>query len=134
MVDDDPQVVDLVRQLLEGEPYEVTAAVDGQAALDAIDQQQPDIVLLDLLMPRLDGFAVIEHLRQDSDHRALPIIVLTAKTLTASEHTRLDQSVRTVIQKRGLERSTLIDELQSLLQDSRDPIPQGGARGRTASD
>jgi len=124
VVDDDPQVVDLVRQLLEGEPYEVTAAVDGQAALDAIAQRQPDIVLLDLLMPRLDGFAVIEHLRQDPDSRELPVIVLTAKTLTAAEHTMLDQSVRTVIQKRGLERGTLIDELQSLLQGYRDLIPQ----------
>jgi len=124
VVDDDPQVVDLVRQLLEGEPYEVTAAVDGQAALDAIAQRQPDIVLLDLLMPRLDGFAVIEHLRHDPDSRELPVIVLTAKTLTAAEHTILDQSVRTVIQKRGLERGTLIDELQSLLQGYRDPIPQ----------
>jgi CheY-like chemotaxis protein/anti-sigma regulatory factor (Ser/Thr protein kinase) len=124
VVDDDPQVVDLVRQLLEGEPYEVTAAVDGQAALDAIAQRQPDIVLLDLLMPRLDGFAVIEHLRQDPDSRELPVIVLTAKTLTAAEHTILDQSVRTVIQKWGLERGTLIDELQSLLQGYRDPISQ----------
>jgi len=117
-------VVDLVRQLLEGELYEVTAAVDGQAALDAIAQRQPDIVLLDLLMPRLDGFAVIEQLRQDPDSRELPVIVLTAKTLTAAEHTMLDQSMRTVIQKRGLEHGTLIDELQRLLQGYRDPIPQ----------
>ena len=81
-------------------------------------------MLLDLLMPRLDGFAVIEHLRQNPDSRALPVIVLTAKTLPAAEPTRLDQSVRTVIQKRGLERGTLIDKLQSLLQGYRDPISQ----------
>ena len=81
-------------------------------------------MLLDLLMPRLDGFAVIEHLRQDPDSRELPVIVLTAKTLTAAEHTILQQSVRIVLQKRGLERGTLIDELQSLLQGHRDPIPQ----------
>jgi len=85
-------------------------------------------------MPRLDGFAVIEHLRQAPDSRALPVIVLTAKTLTAAEHTRLDLSVRTVIQKRGLERGTLIDALQSLLQGYRDPIPQGCGRGCTATD
>ena len=116
VVDDDPQVVDLVRQLLEGEPYEVVAAADGQEALEAISQQRPDIVLLDLLMPCLDGFAVIEHLRQDVQYRQLPVIVLTAKTLTAAEYARLDQSVRTVIQKRGLDRGRLIEELQGLLR------------------
>jgi CheY-like chemotaxis protein len=120
VVDDDPQVVDLVRQLLEDEPYEVVAAVDGQEALEAISHQRPDIVLLDLLMPRLDGFAVIEHLRQDAQYRQLPVIVLTAKTLTAAEYALLDQRVRTVIQKRGLDRGMLIEELQGLLRVYRD--------------
>src|SRR5207253_2036484 len=63
VVDDDPQVVDMVRQLLEGEPYQVEAAGDGQEALEAISRQRPDAILLDLLMPRMDGFTVIEHLR-----------------------------------------------------------------------
>jgi CheY-like chemotaxis protein len=122
VVDDDPQIIDLVRQLLEGEPYEITAATDGQEALEAISQQRPDIVLLDLLMPRLDGFAVIEHLRQDPQYRQLPVIVLTAKTLTAAEYALLDQSVRTVIQKRGLDRDTLIEELQGVLRIYGGPI------------
>jgi len=120
VVDDDPQVVDLVRQLLDGEPYEVVAATDGQEALEAISHQRPDIVLLDLLMPRLDGFAVIEHLQQNAQYRQLPVIVLTAKTLTVAEYARLDQSVRAVIQKRGLDRGTLIEELQGLLRAYRD--------------
>ena len=120
VVDDDPQVVDLVRQLLEGEPYAVVAAADGQGALEAISHQRPDIVPLDGLMPRLDGFAVIEHLRQEAQYRQLPIIVLTAKTLTAAEYTRLDQRVRTVLQKRGLDRGTLMEELQGLLRVYRD--------------
>src|SRR4030095_17131543 len=85
VVDDDPQVVDLVRQLLEGEPYEVVAATDGQEALEVISHQRPDIVLLDLLMPRLDGFAVIEHLQQDAQYRQLPVIRLKAQTLTDAE-------------------------------------------------
>ena len=67
-------------------------------------------------MPRLDGFAVIESLRQDPRYRQLPVIALTAKTLTAAEDARLDQSVRAVIQKRGLDRGTLMAELQGLLR------------------
>jgi PAS domain S-box-containing protein len=125
VVDDDGQIVDLVRQFLEGEPYEVVAAADGQEALEAISQQRPDILLLDLLMPRLDGFAVIERLRQDAQYHQLPIIVLTAKTLTSAEYARLDQSVRTVIQKQGWDRDTLVQELWGILPASHSPIAEG---------
>jgi CheY-like chemotaxis protein/anti-sigma regulatory factor (Ser/Thr protein kinase) len=124
VVDDDPQVIDLVRQLLEDEPYEVIAATDGHEALEAIAQHPPHVILLDLLMPRMDGFTVIEHLQRDPQYRQIPIIVLTAKTLTAIEQVMLEQSVRTVIQKRGLERDRLIQELRTLLQAYRGPTPR----------
>jgi PAS domain S-box-containing protein len=116
VVDDDPQIVDLVCQLLEGEPYEIVSAADGQVALAAIARRRPDVILLDLLMPGMDGFALIEQLHQDPKFQQIPVIVLTAKTLTAPEQAFLDQSVRTVIQKRGLDRDTLIQELRGLLQ------------------
>jgi len=116
VVDDDPQVIDLVRQLLEGESYAVAAAMDGQEALEALAKQRPDVILLDLLMPRLDGFGVLEYLRQESHTRDLPVIVLTAKTLTTEEEALLRQRVLTVIQKGGLERDALIRELRSALQ------------------
>jgi CheY-like chemotaxis protein len=125
VVDDDPQVVDLVRQLLEDEPYQVIAATDGQEALEAIARTPPDVILLDLLMPRMDGFTVIEHLQRAPQGRQIPVIVLTAKTLTASEQAMLEQSVRTVIQKRGLERDALIQELRDLLRTYRGPTPKG---------
>ena len=120
VVDDDPHVVDLVRQLLEGEPYEVVAAADGLEALEAIARKRPDVILLDLLMPRMDGLAVIDRLQQDPHDRKIPVVVLTAKTLTAAEHAVLEQSVLTVIQKRGLDRDTLIQELRGALQTYRD--------------
>jgi signal transduction histidine kinase/CheY-like chemotaxis protein/HAMP domain-containing protein len=124
VVDDDPQVIDLVRQLLEDEPYEVMAATEGQEALETIAAQPPQVILLDLLMPRMDGFTVIEHLQRDPQYRHIPVIVLTAKTLTAIEQVMLEQSVRTVIQKRGLERDILIQELRALLQAYRGPTPR----------
>jgi CheY-like chemotaxis protein len=125
VVDDDPQVVDLVHQLLEGEPYEIVAAADGQEALEAIAEKRPDVILLDLLMPRMDGFGVIDHLKQDPQSRKIPVIVLTAKPLTTTERVALDQTVRTVIQKRGLDRDTLLQELRGLLRAYRDPTPKG---------
>jgi len=120
VVDDDPVVVDMVGQLLEGEPYEVEAAADGQEALEAISRRRPDVILLDLLMPRMDGFAVIEHLRQDPEYALIPVIVLTAKTLTSAEHAVLEQGVLKVIQKRGLDRDHFIQELRGALQAYRD--------------
>jgi CheY-like chemotaxis protein/anti-sigma regulatory factor (Ser/Thr protein kinase) len=116
VVDDDPQVTDLVRQLLAGEPYEVLTAADGQEALEVMLEKRPDVILLDLLMPRMDGFALIEQLRRASQLQQIPVIVLTAKTLTAAEHTQLEQRVRKVIQKQGLDRDALIRELRDLLQ------------------
>jgi signal transduction histidine kinase/DNA-binding response OmpR family regulator len=119
VVDDDPHVVDLVRQLLEDEAYQIQSAADGQAALEAISRKPPDIILLDLLMPGLDGFGVIEQLRQTPQHRDIPVIVLTAKTLTDAELVQLQQSVSKVIHKRGLERDALIEELRNALQTYR---------------
>jgi CheY-like chemotaxis protein len=84
VVDDDPQVVDLVCQLLEGEPYEIISAADGQEALEVIDHRRPDVIILDLLMPRMDGFMLIEQIQQTSQFRQIPIIVLMAKNATAA--------------------------------------------------
>jgi len=120
VVDDDPLVVDMVGQMLEGEPYEIEAAADGEEALEAIARRRPDVILLDLLMPRLDGFAVIEQLRQDPEYATIPVIILTAKTLTATEQAALEHSVLKVIQKRGLDRDHFIQELRRALQAYRD--------------
>jgi signal transduction histidine kinase/CheY-like chemotaxis protein len=115
VVDDDSHVVDLVRQLLEDQPYEVEAAVDGQAALEAIAQRQPAVILLDLLMPHLDGFGVLEYLHHTPRYRDIPVIILTAKTCTAEEQTLLHARVRAVIQKQGLERNRLLQEVRAAL-------------------
>jgi PAS domain S-box-containing protein len=123
VVDDDPQVVDLVCQLLEGEPYEIMPAADGQTASEAIALRRPDVILLDLLMPGMDGFTLIDQLQQAPLSQQIPVIVLTAKTLTTAEQARLEQRVRTVIQKGGLDRDTLLRELRGLLQAYRGPAP-----------
>ena len=68
---------------------------------------------------------VIDHLQQDPQSRQIPVIVLTAKALTVTERVALDQTARTVIQKRGLDRDTLLQELRGLLRAYRDPTPKG---------
>ncbi len=116
VVDDDPHVAVLVRQLLEGEPYAISTADDGEAALAALAQQRPDIILLDLMMPRLDGFGVLTALQREPAYRDIPVLVLTAKTLSAAEQALLQERVLTVLEKRGLEHGVLLQELRAALQ------------------
>ena len=112
VVDDDNQVIDLVRQLLGESNYALDVATDGVAALAAIERQPPDVILLDLMMPRLDGFGVIEQLRT----RQIPIIVLTAKLLSHEELSWLHERVAQVVQKQGLAQESLLHDLRQLLE------------------
>jgi signal transduction histidine kinase/CheY-like chemotaxis protein/HAMP domain-containing protein len=115
VVDDDHTLIELVTQVLDGEPYDIETATDGAAAVAAIARRRPDVILLDLLMPGLDGFGVIEHLQREPRLRDLPVIVLTAKTLTVDETRILGLRTRAVIEKGGLEPPKLIEEIRSAL-------------------
>jgi CheY-like chemotaxis protein/anti-sigma regulatory factor (Ser/Thr protein kinase) len=117
VVDDDPQIPDMVRQLLVDMDYMVETAVDGLEALEAIEKEAPDVILLDIMMPKLDGFGLIEKLQEDSVHAGIPIIVLTAKLLTAAETAILQANVAQVMQKQGLAADTLIGEMQKALAE-----------------
>jgi len=75
-------------------------------------------------MPRVDGFGILENLQQDPSTRALPVLVLTAQTRTGEEKTLLQQRVRTVLQKPGLDRDTLIQAWRGLLQAYRGSTPK----------
>jgi DNA-binding response OmpR family regulator len=82
VVDDDAKIVRLVRTYLEREGYAVVAAADGPAALDAIETHRPALVVLDLMLPELDGRAVIRAVRRDDEAAATPIIILSARGST----------------------------------------------------
>jgi DNA-binding response OmpR family regulator len=76
VVDDDPTVSDVVRRYLERAEYDVTLAMDGQGALDAVRDRRPDLVVLDLMLPGIDGLEVCRRLRRDDPN--LPVVMLTA--------------------------------------------------------
>src|SRR6476659_3018543 len=82
VVDDDAKIVRLVRTYLEREGFSVVAAADGPAALDAIETHRPALVVLDLMLPELDGRAVIRAVRRDEESGATPILVLSARGTT----------------------------------------------------
>jgi GAF domain-containing protein len=122
IVDDDPNIVDMLRQFLPESDFSLDSALDGAAGLKAVEANCPDIILLDIIMPRLDGFGVIEKLRADPKTRDLPIIVISARDLTAAESKRLKKTVALVVKKQGFEGEKLVDEINNVLKQERKPV------------
>ena len=89
-IEDEPEMIDLVRLILNRKGYEVKGALGGQEGLDLIRSYHPDLVLLDLMMPEIDGFAVCETLRSNPMTASVPIIILTAVTSQMSRFSGLE--------------------------------------------
>ena len=115
VVDDDPHIADMLGQILPTSEFELRSAEDGIAGLEAIAIQRPDVLLLDIMMPHLDGFGVIEQLRANPVTQDLPIIVISAKELTGEESARLKESVAFVMRKQGFDSEKLVQEIKSVL-------------------
>ena len=79
IVDDKLEVVELVKATLEGEDYQTISASDGKEALEKIGKEKPDLVLLDIVMPKMNGFEVLTEVKKDPKTKEIPIIMLTAK-------------------------------------------------------
>ncbi|MFA5060017.1 MAG: response regulator [Candidatus Omnitrophota bacterium] len=79
VVDDDPVVLKLVKSRLEANQYEVTTASDGDEGLQKLKTQKPDLIILDVEMPRMDGYTFVVELKKHDDLKNIPIIILTAK-------------------------------------------------------
>jgi len=82
-VDDEKHIVRLVQVNLERQGYEVVTANDGKEALQKVDDERPDLVVLDVMMPYMDGFEVLQNLRRNPSTRDIPVIMLTAKAQDA---------------------------------------------------
>ena len=121
-VDNDRDLIHILSKALETEGYEVQSAYDGDEAVALATEQRPDLVLLDLILPRRDGFEVLEALRAHPNHHTIPVVVFTAKTLSPAEQQTLSERVNTVIRKQGLDREMLLNELRLALGRS-----EGGA-------
>jgi DNA-binding response OmpR family regulator len=99
VVDDDAKIVRLVRTYLEREGYAVVTAADGPAALDAIETHEPALVVLDLMLPELDGRAVIRAVRRDEQASATPILVLSARGATVDRIAGLEDGADDYLSK-----------------------------------
>jgi signal transduction histidine kinase/DNA-binding response OmpR family regulator/ABC-type sugar transport system substrate-binding protein len=101
VVDDEPGVLEMHARMVETRLPEakVLRARDGREALELIEQERPDLVILDLMMPELDGFGVLEAMQADESSRAIPVVVLTGQVLTEEDMARLNQGVTSVLGK-----------------------------------
>ncbi|MBX6311618.1 MAG: PAS domain S-box protein [Isosphaeraceae bacterium] len=135
IVEDDEATRQLVRHMLEGDGWGVIEAENGQVGLDRVADSCPDLIILDLMMPELDGFGFATELRRHPEWRAIPIIVLTAKDLSEEDRARLNGKVHRILQKGAYTRDELLSEVRRELIDRiRTGIaaPNGGQRSGDA--
>jgi signal transduction histidine kinase/CheY-like chemotaxis protein len=115
VVEDEETTREMMRRQLEKEGWRVIEAENGRRALEMMEDYRPDLIVLDLMMPEMDGFELIEHLRQHPQWQSIPAIVTTAKELTPAERERLSGAVEKIFQKGSCDRQTFLSEIHHLL-------------------
>ncbi len=119
VVEDDPATREMLCRLLGKEGWLVQQAENGRVALDRVRSAMPAVVLLDLMMPEMDGFTFAEEFRREPDSDGIGVVVLTAKDLTDEERHRLRGSVSAVLQKGEQSNEDVLSEIRRLLRDRR---------------
>jgi PAS domain S-box-containing protein len=118
VVEDDGPTREMIRRTLEREGWQVTVAENGREGLARLAEAPPALILLDLIMPEMNGFEFVAELRQNEAWRAIPVVVITAKDLTAEERARLNGCVRQIVQKGATSREALLQEVRDLVAAS----------------
>ena len=116
IVDDSPEARRLIRRILQSQgDFQIHEAVDGRSGLELIRKELPDLVILDLMMPEMDGFAVLDVMKTHPDTAEIPVIVASAKELTPEEKNRLSGQIQALMQKGDFLNDEFLDEVRSLL-------------------
>jgi threonine synthase len=117
IVDDHPHVRRLIRRILQAQgEYKLFEAEDGVSAINLIQKETPDLVILDLMMPEMDGFSVLDALRNEPSTASIPVIVVTAKELTEQEKNRLEGQIQALMQKGDFMNDELLEEVRALVK------------------
>jgi len=114
IVDDDPQNIRLVKAMLKPFNMEVLVADGGKAGLDVALKKKPDLIILDLMMPDVDGFEVVSKLREDPAGSQIPILIYTAKNVSSEDRERLQGNIQTIIQKGDFGRDRFLEMINNL--------------------
>lgn len=115
IIDDDPKSVKLTARILEEAGEKVLKAYSGRVGIDLAKKEHPSLIILDLMMPEMTGFEVVDELRKDQQTADIPIIVLTAKEITREDRELLDGHIKKLITKANFDKKTLIKEIKKCL-------------------
>jgi len=116
IVDDSPESRRLIRRILQSQgDFQIFEASSGKSGLELIQKELPDLVILDLMMPEMDGFAVLDALRAREDTAEIPVIVASAKELTPDEKSRLTGQIQALMQKGDFLNDEFLEEVRSLI-------------------
>ncbi|MGH9651701.1 MAG: response regulator, partial [Terriglobales bacterium] len=116
VVDDDEGILQLLRRILEAEGYAVVEAHNGRVALERVRERAPGAILLDLMMPEMDGFEFVSALREREAWREIPVVIITAKELTTQDRERLNGSVVRILEKGGAGQDTLLSDVRAMVR------------------
>jgi threonine synthase len=117
VVDDTSEARRLIRRILQSQgDFEIFEATNGREALELIALERPDLVILDLMMPEVDGFAVLDSLRGKPETANIPVIVATAKELTVDEKSRLQGQIQSLMLKGDFLNDEFLEEVRSLIR------------------
>jgi signal transduction histidine kinase/CheY-like chemotaxis protein len=115
MVEDDTVQRERMLALLEGPQWTVREAENGREALKRIQESKPDVILLDLMMPEMDGFAVVAALQKEASWQDIPVIVITARDLDDKDRERLNSGVRSVLVKENFRPTDLVERIRRVV-------------------
>jgi signal transduction histidine kinase/CheY-like chemotaxis protein len=124
VVEDDALQRERMLGWLTGPQWSVREATNGREALDRLRQDKPDVILLDLMMPEMDGFAVVAALQKEAAWRDIPVVVITARDLDAKDRERLNSGVQTVLVKETFRAADLVERIRRVVQ-SKPPVSSG---------
>jgi DNA-binding response OmpR family regulator len=114
IVDDEPHIVKMVELRLKAHGYNVVAAYDGQEGLDKVKQEKPDLIILDLMLPKLDGYKVCDTLKADEECKDIPIVMLTASAELENVKSGLQKGADSYLTK-PFKPETLLGIIEGLL-------------------
>ncbi len=122
VVEDDPVQRERVRTWLEPQQWVVTEAANGKEALSCLRKQKSDLILLDLMMPEMDGFQLAAILHKDAAWRDIPVIVVTSMDLTAADRARLNSGVESVLVKETFQPVDLVERIRRAVRPQEQPL------------
>ena len=120
LVDDEPSIVKMVAKRLEVEGFDVLVAADGQEGLTKAQTEHPDLIILDLMLPKLNGYEICTMLKQDTRYQRVPIVLFTAKTQERDEQLGMECGANAYVRK-PFRAQELVEKIRSLITQSPQP-------------